>query len=108
MHRILWPFGADQPILVKQVKHNLKVGFELDQVKTALGPGKPVHDTGVEPAGTREAVGKEFREVIGKARGEEGKAMRGRAEVIKKALSEAWAEGGGSKKDLKALVNKYT
>jgi hypothetical protein len=57
--------------------------------------------------GTREAVGKEFREVLDACRGEQGEELRRNAEAMKQKFEKAWEEGGEAKLELNAFLEKY-
>jgi hypothetical protein len=104
--RIVNPFDGDQPATAKHLTQNLKVAVELYETKTAI-IGKPIFETGRSPAGTREAVAKEIREVIKKCRGAEGRELRRNVEKVKRSLSNAWKSDGPAKLELDKFVEMY-
>ena len=61
--RICWPFAVDQPTAAAHLTENIKVAFELFQVRTGDGL-KPLARNGIAAEGTREAVGIEIRQTI--------------------------------------------
>ena len=88
VHRICWPYAGDQPTTSAHLTCNPKVAFKLIEVRTGPDGLKPMLRNGLAARGTREAVGKEFREVIDACRGEqgdelklEGKCTRDEAEI---------------------------
>lgn len=102
--RICWPLETDQPAASVDLVHNLRVAFELVEVRSGLGMKPILRLGGRKPEGTRDAVGREFREVIDSTRGEVGKAMRKNAESFKSELKSSWEEGGVAAQDLQAFV----
>ena len=67
---------------------------------------RPLHRLGDKaPEGTVEAVRREIREVLDKARGDDGKIKRENAQKISVKFSEMWdSENGSGWKDLKKIV----
>ncbi|PAV19564.1 UDP-Glycosyltransferase glycogen phosphorylase [Pyrrhoderma noxium] len=102
---ILWPFDADQPGNAANVSVIHNAGYELYEVRNGLGL-RPLHRLGDKaPEGTVEAVRREIREVLDKARGEDGKIKRENAQKISVKFSEMWdSENGSGWKDLKKIV----
>ena len=105
LYRILWPFDADQPGNAANVSITHNAGYELYEVRNGLGL-RPLHRLGDKaPEGTVEAVRREIREVLDKARGDDGKIKRENARKISVKFSEMWDEENGSGwKDLKKIV----
>ena len=68
-----------------------------------LSPLKRLDDK--SPKGDLESVYKEIREVLTKARGEDGKIKRRNAARIAKQLPGGWEEGGSCQKDIQNLLN---
>jgi len=62
---------------------------------------------GVAAKGTREAVGKEFREVLDACHGEHGEELRRNAEEMKWKYQGAWDEDGEAKRGLNAFLERY-
>ncbi|KIM38975.1 glycosyltransferase family 1 protein [Hebeloma cylindrosporum] len=104
---ICWPFAADQPTTTAHISCNLKVAFELVEIRTGPDGSQPLLRNGRAPKGTPEAVGKEFREVIDACRGEEGKELRRNAEEMKRKFEKAWEEGGEAKQALSAFLGRF-
>ncbi|KAG5647511.1 hypothetical protein DXG03_009448 [Asterophora parasitica] len=103
---IAWPFEADQPAAAAHLSENLKVAFELLEVRTGLGLQR-LHRNGKTPKGTPEAVVEEIRAVVDAARGEEGEKLRKNAEKLKEAFVAAWEDGGAAKVELHHFLEKY-
>ncbi|KAH9476195.1 UDP-glycosyltransferase 84A1 [Psilocybe cubensis] len=104
---ICWPFEADQPVAAAHMTENLKVAFELIEVRTGANGMKPLLRNGRQAKGTREAVGVEIREVIDACRSEKGDELRRNAQAIKAKFAEAWTENGVSRKEFRAFVEKF-
>ncbi|PPQ89305.1 hypothetical protein CVT25_000372 [Psilocybe cyanescens] len=105
---ICWPFEADQPAAAAHLSVNLKVAFELIEVRTGERGLKPLLRSGRMAQGTREAVGSEIREVIDACRGAKGKELRSNVENIKAKLDHAWQANGSSRTELRAFCEKYS
>lgn len=104
--RICWPFETDQPAAAAHLTHNLKVAFELIEVRTGEKGLKPIFRTGRKAKGTREAVGVEIREIIDSCRSEQGDMIRKNAEGIREKFSKTWeADGAGRREFLSFLTN---
>ena len=106
VYRICWPFSGDQPTTSAHLSCNLKVAFELVEVRTGPDGLKPMLRNGLAAEGTCEAVGKEFREVIDACRGEKGKELRRNAQELKGKFQKAWDDHGEAKRELKAFLER--
>jgi len=62
---------------------------------------------GLAAKGTREAVGKEFREVIDACRGGQGDELRRNAQEMKRKFEKAWENDGEAKRELKGFLERY-
>jgi hypothetical protein len=62
---------------------------------------------GLAAQGTREAVGKEIRQVIDACRGEQGAELRRNAEEMKWKFEKAWEDDGEAKRELNAFLERY-
>ena len=62
---------------------------------------------GLAAQGTREAVGKEIRQVIDACRGEKGKEFRRNAQELKGKFQKAWDDDGEAKRELRAFLERY-
>lgn len=107
MARICWPFEADQPAAAAHLSLNLKVAFELIEVRTGDNGLKPLLRSGNTPKGTREAVGIEIRQVIESCRGEKGQELRKNALAFKDEFAKAWETDGSSRRDFRQFSLKY-
>lgn len=103
-HRILWPFGGDQPQNAVHIADQLQIGYELLEVRSGDGL-KPIYRTGYTPKGTIDAIKTEVREVLQKAFGEDGAKKRAKLEVLRKAVVGEWEEGGTSRKEAVAFLD---
>ncbi|PPQ92738.1 hypothetical protein CVT25_015359 [Psilocybe cyanescens] len=104
---ICWPSRADQPAAAHQIEAILKVGVELIEVRLGEEGMKPLLRNGRKAQGTREAVGKELREVLDLCRGEKGREMRKNVQAIKAQFAECWRTGGTSRQEYDAFWKKY-
>ncbi|KAF8194683.1 hypothetical protein BJ912DRAFT_1087311 [Pholiota molesta] len=103
-----WPFTGDQPIGIASLTEDKKVAIELVEVRTGEHGLKPIRRLGDRaPQGTREAVGRELREVIDQVRGPKGAEMAQNAARVKEAIAHAWEEGGVGKRELHAFLAKF-
>ncbi|KAG6809307.1 hypothetical protein H0H92_000751 [Tricholoma furcatifolium] len=103
---ICWPFELDQAPAAANIADNLRVGFELFEVRT--GPGlKPSYRTGQAPLGTRAGVGEEIRRVLDACRSEEGNQIRQNAKKLQEEFHAVWEEGGASKAALGEFLRRY-
>ena len=101
---ILWSYGADQPLNAVQVADNLKIGYELLEVRSGAGL-LPIHRTGYTPKGTVDAVKAEAHEVLAKAFGEDGAKRRANLEELRKKVNSEWDDGGAAKRDIVSLLD---
>ena len=106
-HRICWPFVFDQPAISAHLSCNLKVAFELVEVRTGSDGLKPMLRNGRSPKGMREAVGEEFRQIIDACRGEQGEKLRRNAKEVQQKFETAWEDGGEAKRELNAFLERY-
>ncbi|KIM47391.1 glycosyltransferase family 1 protein [Hebeloma cylindrosporum] len=104
---ICWPFNADQPTTSAHLSCTLKVAFELVEVRTGPDGLKPMQRNGLAPKGTREAVGKEIREVLEACRSERADELRRNAQEMKRKFENAWEDDGEAKRDLNAFLARY-
>ncbi|KAH9476166.1 UDP-glucosyltransferase 45 [Psilocybe cubensis] len=104
---ICWPFEADQPAAAAHLSENLKVAFELLEVRTGERGLKPLLRNGRQAKGTREAVGIEIRDVLDACRGEKGAELRKNAQAIKAKFDKTWQADGISRKDFNACLEQY-
>ena len=107
MHRIAWPFEADQPATALQLT-SMNLAIELLQVREGEHAVKPLRRNGKAAAGTRQAVGVEIREVIDLCRGPKGNEMRRNVESIKSELRKAWDADGPARKEIHSFLSAYT
>ena len=105
--RIFFPLLADQPVAATHVTENLHAAFELFQVRSGgdHGLGKPVYRNGIVPAGSREAVGIEVRQIIDLCRGEKGREIRRNAEKLKEKFAKEW--DGAARLEIRKFLYKY-
>ncbi|KAI0745369.1 UDP-Glycosyltransferase/glycogen phosphorylase [Earliella scabrosa] len=101
---ILWPYGADQPLNAVQVADNLKIGYELLEVRSGAGL-LPIYRTGYTPKGTVEAVKAEAHEVLAKAFGEDGAKRRANLEELRRKVNSEWDDGGAAKREIVSLLD---
>ncbi|KAF8194649.1 hypothetical protein BJ912DRAFT_924123 [Pholiota molesta] len=103
-----WPFTGDQPLNIASLADDKKVAIELVEVRTGEHGLKPIRRLGERvPKGTREAAGREFREVIDQVRGPKGEEMARNAARMKKVIAQGWEEGGVGKRELRAFLAKF-
>lgn len=105
--RICWPFEADQPAAAAHLTENLKVAFELIEVRTGDNGLKPLLRNGRKSKGSREAVGIEIRQVLDACRGQKGEELRKNAEAMKTKFKETWEANGVSRGKFQAFLDKY-
>ena len=97
----------DQPTAAAHLTENLKVAFELFQVRSGDGL-KPLARNGIAAEGTREAVGIEIRQTIDLCRSEKGQIMRSNAEQLKLKFAKAWEVDGTARQEIRKFLHKYT
>ena len=105
--RIFWPIIADQPVAAAHVTENLHAAIELFQVRSGEKGLKPLHRNGLTPAGMREAVGIEVRQIIDLCRGEKGQEIRSNAEKLKEQFAKAWEQDGAARQEIVKFLRKY-
>ncbi|GJJ10980.1 hypothetical protein Clacol_005209 [Clathrus columnatus] len=101
---IIWPCQGDQPYNALNLTINLKVAYQLVEVRIGHGL-KPLY-RGYKPIGTKEAIDTEFRQVLKNAFGSDGDAKRETALEISKRLRETWEEGGGAMIELRRMLQE--
>jgi hypothetical protein len=97
---------ADQPAAAAHITENLKVAYELFQVRTGDGL-RPLARNGLTPEGTREAVGIEIRQTIDSCRSEKGQELRSNAEKFKVKFARAWEGDGIARQEIRRFLSKY-
>jgi len=103
---ILFPHLGDQPFAAAHITENLQAGFELFQVRSGKGV-MPIFRNGLTPAGSREAVGIEVRQIIDLCRSEKGQEIRSNAEKLKVKFAKALHEGGAARQEIRNFLAKY-
>ena len=68
----------------------------------------PIYRNGLTPAGSREAVGIEVRQLIDLCRSEKGQELRSNAEKLKVKFAKAWEEDGAAIHAIRHFLDKYT
>ncbi|KAI0644664.1 UDP-Glycosyltransferase/glycogen phosphorylase [Trametes meyenii] len=101
---IVWPFGGDQPLNAVHIAEQLKIGYELVEVRTGYGTRARRRD-GRKPVGTIEALKAEARDVLAKAFGPDGAEKRKRLEVLTQAVANEWKEGGSALRDVSTFLD---
>ena len=107
-YRIFSPIGGDQPANAAKGSHLLNIGYELFQTRNGEHGTKPIHRHGPNAGpieGTVESVEKEFRDVLAKARGEDGASRRANAMKIGEILKNGWNEDGACTSELRRLLS---
>ncbi|OJT10140.1 UDP-glycosyltransferase 73C1 [Trametes pubescens] len=102
---ILWPFGGDQPLNAVHISEQLKVGYELIEVRTGPAGLHTIYRNGRTPVGTIEAIKAEVRDVLTKAYGPDGAEKRERLVALTHAVTHEWEEGGGALRDVRAFLD---
>ncbi|KAI0634587.1 UDP-Glycosyltransferase/glycogen phosphorylase [Trametes polyzona] len=100
---IVWPIFTDQPVNAIHLTDDLRVAYELLEVRHGTGLG-PVYRTGKTPVGTVEAVREEINDVLERAFGVDGQEKRERLQDVRKVLARAWDEGGSARMEVEALL----
>lgn len=81
------------------------MGYELFEIRSGYGL-LPIHRLGGRvPTATVESVQAEIRDVLAKARGEDGKKKRENVLKFREALAASWKTGGESWKELEKLAD---
>ena len=104
LFRICWPYDGDQPAnAASVVAHGM--GYELFEVRSGNGL-LPIHRLGGRVVvGTVDSVKSEFKEVLTKARGEDGRTKRENVRKFREALMEYWKPGGESWKEIEKITD---
>ncbi|GJJ10978.1 hypothetical protein Clacol_005207 [Clathrus columnatus] len=101
---IIWPLQADQPYNAINLTLNLKVAYQLLEVRIDHGL-KPLY-RGYKPKGTKEAIDTEFRQVLTDAFGSDGDTKRKSAFDISKRLRKTWGERGEAMVELRRMLQE--
>ncbi|KIJ46276.1 glycosyltransferase family 1 protein [Sphaerobolus stellatus SS14] len=102
-----WPICADQPYNAAILSLRLNVGYQLTEARTGEA-GLKALKRGAQPTGTVEALQRETREILEKARGVDGKLKRQNAQDLQSQMKAAWNEHGEAVTELKRLLeNKF-
>ncbi|OSD06681.1 glycosyltransferase family 1 protein [Trametes coccinea BRFM310] len=101
---ILWPIDADQTPNAIHLAEELRIAYELVEVRHGAGLGT-VFRTGKRPRGTVKAVREEVRAVLARAQGRDGKEMRRRLGVVRERLCEAWEAGGVARREMEMFID---
>ncbi|KAL0580554.1 hypothetical protein V5O48_001462 [Marasmius crinis-equi] len=107
---ICWPMAVDQPFNAVLITLKHRAGFELISVRTGdKGMRRPYRfeQNAPEPQFTVEAVKNEFRQVLSKLSGEEGRLVRQNADRISGSIDELWEGSGEASLDFGRLLKKY-
>ncbi|KAF8327593.1 uncharacterized protein EI90DRAFT_3126930 [Cantharellus anzutake] len=89
---VLWPCMTDQPIASMNLTLNWKLAFELIQVRTGPGAGKPTY-RGIQHENSIEAVKREMAETWKLMRGPEGRGVRERVNQMGENFEQSWKNG---------------
>lgn len=108
IERIAWPINFDQPVNAAYLTLTLDVAFELIRVRVGKHGLRPLYRGSPQPAGTLEVVAVEARDVLQRARGEEGARKRRNAELLGDKLRGAWKKGGEGLGDFERLMRDTT
>ncbi|EJU04016.1 UDP-Glycosyltransferase/glycogen phosphorylase, partial [Dacryopinax primogenitus] len=100
---LAWPLFWDQPAHALWLSQVLDVAFEFLQVREGPVKGLAYRAGGLNVEGTREAVRREVREVLGMCRGEEGRRKRENALRVRGRVWEAVGQGGQVQRHLEEL-----
>ncbi|KAI0363505.1 UDP-Glycosyltransferase/glycogen phosphorylase [Pilatotrama ljubarskyi] len=103
---ILWPIDADQPANAIHLTEQLKVGYELLEVRHGVGLG-PILRTGRTLTGSLEAVRAELLDVLQRAFGADGEAKRVRLAGLREKLQDVWEEGGVARREVEAFLDAF-
>ncbi|KAH8110135.1 UDP-Glycosyltransferase/glycogen phosphorylase [Phellopilus nigrolimitatus] len=91
---ICWPFDADQPSNAANLTITHGLGYELFEIRSGHGL-RPVHRLGGHtPEGTVDAIEREIRDVLIKARGTDGQNKRANVKRFREALAKNWEQDG--------------
>lgn len=87
------------------ISEQLKVGYELIEVRTGPAGLHTIHRNGRTPVGTVEAIKAEVRDVLTKAYGPDGAEKRERLAALTRAVTHEWEKGGRALRDVKAFLD---
>ncbi|KIJ36596.1 glycosyltransferase family 1 protein, partial [Sphaerobolus stellatus SS14] len=100
---IAWLILGDQPDNAALLSIKLCVAYQLTEARTG-DAGLKALKRGVQPTGTIQALEREAREILEKARGPDGKIKRCNAQVIKEKMKAAWEENGEALTEIRRLL----
>ncbi|KAF5368679.1 hypothetical protein D9757_010227 [Collybiopsis confluens] len=106
---IYWPFSADQPYNAARTCQ-LDAGFELIEVRTGeIGTRKPFRfEKGSHlPSFTVSAAREEFRSLLQRIDGEEGRVVRSNFEHLGRLMDETWNDGCEAKENLELFLQRF-
>ncbi|KAL5530853.1 hypothetical protein ACEPAF_7111 [Sanghuangporus sanghuang] len=102
---ICWPFDADQPVNAVLASYVLGIGYELFEMRSWHGL-KPICRLGDrQPEGTKDAFRCEFKHVLEKAAGEDGKVKRANAQRLREKVIETWEPDGEAWGEIKRIID---
>ncbi|KIJ46277.1 glycosyltransferase family 1 protein [Sphaerobolus stellatus SS14] len=102
---LAWPISGDQPDNAALLSITLNAGYQLTEARTGTS-GLRKLKRGVQPTGTVEAIQRETREILEKARGKDGELKRMNAATIKNKMKAALEEDGEAITELNRLLAK--
>ncbi|KIJ46267.1 glycosyltransferase family 1 protein [Sphaerobolus stellatus SS14] len=102
---LAWPISGDQADNAALVSITLNAGYQLTEARTGSS-GLRGLKRGVRPTGTVEAIQRETREILEKARGKDGGFKRANAVAIKNKIKTALKDDGEAITELNRLLVK--
>ncbi|KAF5368678.1 hypothetical protein D9757_010226 [Collybiopsis confluens] len=106
---IYWPFSADQPYNAARTCQ-LDAGFELIEVRTGeVGTQKPYRfkDSSHPPSFTVSAAREEFKLLLQRIDGEEGRVVRSNFERLGGLMDETWNKGCEARENLESFLRRF-
>ncbi|PAV16812.1 UDP-Glycosyltransferase glycogen phosphorylase [Pyrrhoderma noxium] len=101
---ICCPFDADQPMNAASLTSTHDVAYELFELRSGEGL-RPIHRLGNRsPEGTVDSAQREFRDVLAKARGDDGARKRANIRALQSQLKEHWAPGSYNWRELERCL----
>ncbi|KAH8110155.1 UDP-Glycosyltransferase/glycogen phosphorylase [Phellopilus nigrolimitatus] len=101
---ICWPFDADQPSNAANLTITHGLGYELFEIRSGHGL-RPVHRLGDRtPEGTVDALEREIRDVLTKARGTDGQNKRANVKRFREELVKNWEQDGVCWNEIEKLL----